>query len=112
MKDDKNPSPVRYRVDISEPAENDLRDIVRYISAQLSAPTTAMEMLEAMEQAMVSLEEMPNRVSAVADERLAAIGYRKLIVRNYIIFFSIDEQAKVVDVERIPYGRRNWRAIL
>ncbi|NLA25844.1 MAG: type II toxin-antitoxin system RelE/ParE family toxin [Firmicutes bacterium] len=111
MKNDKNPSPVRYRIDISEPAENDLREIVRYISAQLSAPMTAMEMLEAMEQTIVSLEEMPHRASAVADERLASIGYRKLIVKNYIIFFSIDEKAKV-DVERILYGRRNWRAIL
>lgn len=112
MKGNKNPSPVRYRIDISEPAENDLREIVRYISAQLSAPMTAMEMLEAMEQAIVSLEEMPHRASVVADERLASIGYRKLIVKNYIIFFSIDEKAKVVDVERILYGRRNWQAIL
>lgn len=112
MKDDKNPSPVRYRIDISESAENDLRDIVRYISAQLSAPITALEMLEAIEQAMAGLVEMPHRAAAVADERLATIGYRKLILKNYIIFFSIDEKAKVVDVERILYGRRNWRAIL
>lgn len=112
MKDDKNPLPVRYRIDVSEPAECDLRDIVRHISAQLSAPMTATEMLEAMEQAMTSLEEMPHRAPTVADERLASNGYRKLIVKNYIIFFSIDEKAKVVEVERILYGRRNWRAIL
>jgi toxin ParE1/3/4 len=112
MKDDKNPSSIRYRIDVSEPAENDLRDIVRYISAQLSAPITALEMLEVIEQAMSGLAEMPHRAPAVADERLAAIGYRKLIVKNYIIFFSIDEKEKVVDVERILYGRRNWQAIL
>jgi toxin ParE1/3/4 len=58
------------------------------------------------------LRRCPIGPPAVADERLAAIGYRKLIVKNYIIFFSIDEKAKVVDVERILYGRRNWRAIL
>ncbi|NLB17241.1 MAG: type II toxin-antitoxin system RelE/ParE family toxin [Syntrophomonadaceae bacterium] len=61
---------------------------------------------------MVSLAEMPHRSPAVADERLAAIGYRKLIVKNYIFFFSIDEKAKVVDVARLLYGQRNWRAIL
>lgn len=65
-----------------------------------------------MEQAMAGLEEMPHRVPAVADERLASIGYRKLIVKNHIIFLSINEKAKVIDVERILYGRRNWRAIL
>ncbi len=112
MRDDKNPSSARYRIDISEPAEKDLRDIVRYVSAQLSAPITALEMLQAMEQAMASLAEMPHRAPAVADERLGAIGYRRLMVKNYIIFFSVDEKAKAVDVERVLYGRRNWRAIL
>lgn len=65
-----------------------------------------------MEQAIESLEEMPHRASTVADERLASIGYHKLIVKNHIIFFSIYEKAKAVDVERILYGRRNWRTIL
>ena len=41
---------VKYRVDISEPAEEDLRDIVRYISTQLSVPMTAMKMMEAIEE--------------------------------------------------------------
>jgi hypothetical protein len=31
---------AKYRVELSEPAENDLRDIVRYISAQLSGIIT------------------------------------------------------------------------
>ena len=34
---------VKYRIDVSEPAENDLRDTVRYISAQLSASMTALQ---------------------------------------------------------------------
>lgn len=71
-----------------------------------------MQVLEAMEEAMTSLEEMPHRAPVVADERLGTIGYRMLTVKNYIIFFSIDEKEKVVDVERILHGRRNWRAIL
>jgi len=43
---------ARYRIDISESAENDLRDIVRCISAQLSAPMTALKMMETMEEAI------------------------------------------------------------
>jgi len=103
---------VRYRVDISEPGENDLRDIVRYISAQLSAPMTALKMMETMEEAISGLAYMPQSHSLVADERLAEMGYRKLIVKNYIVFFTIDETEKVVDVERILYGRREWLCVL
>ncbi|HBG16880.1 MAG TPA: hypothetical protein DDW93_08890 [Firmicutes bacterium] len=41
-----------------------------------------------------------------------SIGYRKLIVKNYIVFFTINEKSKVVDVERILYARRDWLRIL
>lgn len=101
-----------YRVDLSEPAENDLRDIVRYISSQLDAPVTALKMMDIIEQAISGLSSMPQKCPPVTDERLAAMGYRKLIVKNYIAFFTIDERNKVVDVERILYARRDWLRIL
>jgi len=103
---------AEYRVDGSEPSENDLRDIVRYISAQLDAPMTALNMMDVIEAAISSLEDMPQRCPLVADERLAAMGYRKLIVKNYFVFFTIDEQNKVVDIERILHARRDWQGIL
>ena len=103
---------AKYRVDVSEPAENDLRDIVRYISAQLSAPITALKMMDTIEEAITGLAVMPKKCPPVTDERLAMMGYRKLLVNNYIVFFSIDEKSKVVDVERILYARRDWHLIL
>lgn len=103
---------ANYRIDVSEPAENDLRDIVRYISAQLSAPMTALEMLNNIEEAVMSLTVMPQKCPFVTDERLATMGYRKLLVKNYIVFFTIDEKSKAVDVERILYARRDWHHIL
>lgn len=102
----------KYKVYISEPAENDLRDIVRYISAQLSAPITALKMMDIIEEAISELSFMPQKCPFVVDERLARLGYHKLVVKNYIVFFTIDEELKVVDIERILYVRRNWRHIL
>lgn len=98
---------ANYRVDISEPAESDLRDIVRYIGSQLSAPVSALRMMELMEEAITGLSDMPQRCPLVADDRLSQMGYRKLIIKNYVVFFSIDEKNKVVDIERILYGRRD-----
>jgi plasmid stabilization system protein ParE len=103
---------TKYRIDISEPAENDLRDIIRYIFAQLSAPVTAQKMMDIVEEAIANLAVMPQKCPPVTDKRLARIGYRKLIVKNYIIFFTVNEEIKVVDVERILFARRNWRHIL
>jgi len=103
---------AKYRVDVSEPAENDLRDIIRYIASQLSAPISALHMMELLEEAMAGLSHMPQRCPLVTDERLSQMGYRKLTVKNHVVFFSIDEKNKVVDVERILYGRRDWLRII
>ena len=103
---------LMYRVDISEPAEDDLRDIIRYISSQLDAPITAMKMLETIEEALSKLSDMPERCPIVRDERLAAMGYRRLEIKNYAAFFTVNEKDKVVDVERILYARRDWASLL
>jgi len=103
---------ARYRVDVSEPAENDLHDIVRYISVSLSEPIAALNTMDSIEEAMSKLQDMPQRYPLVLDDRLAALGYRKLIVKNYIVFFTINEKHRIVDVERILYVRRDWLHIL
>jgi len=103
---------AKYRVDVSEPAENDLRDIVRYIASQLAAPVSALHMMELFEEAIADLSDIPQRCPLVADERLSQIGYRKLPIKNYVVFFSIDEKNKVVNVEGILYGRRDWLRII
>lgn len=103
---------TNYRVEVSEPAENDLQDIIQYIYAQLSAPVTAITMIDFIEEALTGLADLPHKCPFVKDERLASMGYRKLYIKNYIAFFTIDERVKVVNVERILYARRDWHCLL
>jgi addiction module RelE/StbE family toxin len=101
-----------YKVNLTEPAENDLRDIARYISYQLNAPTTALNMIQTIKAAIAKLETMAAVYPFVRDDRLAALGYRFLPIKNYIAFYIVDERAKTVDVDRILYGRRDWNNII
>ena len=101
-----------YKVYISEPAESDLFDIIRYISAQLHSPMTALKMMETIETALAESANMPQKYPLVADDRLASFGYHKLLIKHYIAFFTIDENTKSINVERILYARRDWLYIL
>jgi len=101
-----------YKIELARVSKSDLRDIVRYISSQLSAPVAAAKMMDEIEKALSDLTNMPQRCPPVTDERLKTMGYRKLIIKNYIAFFVIDEKAKVVNVVRILYARRDWLSIL
>lgn len=103
---------MTYKVDLAEPAERDLEDSIRYITLDLSAPISALNMMNIFEEAMAGLSELPQRYAPVADPRLAQLGYRKLLVKSYLIIFSVDERDSVVNIERILYGRRNWLHIL
>jgi plasmid stabilization system protein ParE len=101
-----------YEVRVSAPAENDLRDIARYITFQLSAPTTALNMIRTIREAIAKLEMAPLIHPLVRDDRLAAMGYRLLVVKNYIAFYIANEKEKTVDVDRILFGRRDWVSII
>ena len=103
---------VEYKVNVTEPAENDLRDIIRYVASQLHAPMTALDMFRTIMDAIAKLKTTALAHPLVRDDRLAAMGYRTLIIKNYIAFYIVNEKEKFVDVDRILYARRDWMSIL
>jgi len=101
-----------FDISVTEPAESDLRDIARYISSQLNAPQAALNLIKALREAIEKLETDALVYPLVRDDRLAAMGYRPLIVKNYIVFYVVNEKAKTVDIDRILFGRRDWQGIV
>jgi len=103
---------VTYSVHLTETAKKDLIGIYRYIAEQLYAPTDALSLLDEIDRSIKKLEKMPTVYGLVADKRLANLGYRKMAVKNYLIFFTVDTPHYTIIIERILYGRRNWLSIL
>jgi len=101
-----------YSVNVSEIAEIDLHDIITYIANQFDAEETAQEMYDEIEKKLMSLATFPERATLVDDDRLRLLGYRKIMIKNYIVFFTIDKQNSIVNIERILYQRRNWQELL
>ena len=102
----------QYNIRHTKSALRDLDGILQYISIELEAPETALKMIETIEHSIGNLSYMPHRCALVDDERLAAMGYRKLIIKNYIAFFTIEELTLTINIERILYARRDWLNIL
>ena len=76
------------------------------------APATTLKMMTSIEKAVASLSETPQSCPLVSDDLLFSMGYRKMVVKKYIIFFTINEKDKIVDIERILHSRRDWFRIL
>ena len=101
-----------YHIDITEPAENDINEAVKYISEQLLNPSAAGKLVDDAESAIYSLAEMPQRRALVNDDDLARLGFRFIPVKNYLVFYIIREDKKTVVIQRFLYGRRDWATIL
>jgi plasmid stabilization system protein ParE len=48
----------------------------------------------------------------VPDEYLAEKGIKFVMIKNYMMFYTINEDEKTVIVIRFLYGRRDWKNIL
>lgn len=102
----------RYNVILSLEARADIREIVRYIARELREPSTAEHMLDRIEEAIASLESMPEKYALVSDEYLASLGIRMVTVKKYIIFYTVEHSKKEVNISRVLYGKRNWIDLL
>ena len=101
-----------FRINITELAKKDILGIADYIENNLLEPSIAVKTTEAILDAILTLEDMPARVCLVNDERLARKQVRGLYVKNYTVFFRIDEIVKTVDIIHVMYSRRDWATLL
>jgi len=99
---------IEYNVLMSSDANNDLDKIFAYIANTLYSKQTANNLMREIHELILSLNVMPHRWSLSLDSVLARKGYRRAIVKNYVILFLIDENEKTVTVARVIHGSRNY----
>ena len=95
-----------YNVKITSQAEEQIQEIVYYISHELKAPDAALQLLDALEDAFSSLTHFPQRVVLVEDEPWHAKGIHRVPVKNFLIYFWIDEDNMRGQITAIIYGKR------
>ena len=101
-----------YKVLITELAQTDLDEIVEYIAVQLCNPIAAGDLLDEVDKCYSYLRSNPFIYAKSEDARLEKEGYRKALIKNYILFFKVFEDEKKVIVYRIIYGARDYQKLL
>jgi len=101
-----------YKLLLTELALSDLDEIVEYIAVQLSGPVAARNFLDEVEKCFSELRSNPFIFAVCTDERLEKAGYRRALIKNYILFLKVFENEKMVVVYRIIYGARDYGKLL
>ena len=103
---------MKYKVNVTAQAAADLRTIFEYIAYDLLAGQNALNQLDRLEQAILSLDEMPERYHLYDKEPWKERNLRIMHVDNYLVLYIPQKEEKTVTVIRVMYGRRNIDAQL
>lgn len=94
-----------YKLEYLPAARKDMIEIIQYISQESKNPDAAellaVEMVNAAENAL----KFPYTSPVYHPIRPLKYEYRKISVKNYLMFYWVDEEKKLVTAARVVYCR-------
>ncbi len=102
----------KYSLNIYPRAQADLDDILRYISEELSNPSAAINLIDKMEHSLDLICQSPEMCPLIHSPLIKDKTLRKLVVKNYIIFYRPIDSSQEIQVVRVLYGMIDYENIL
>ena len=91
----------KYMVEMSETAEQDLENIISYLKYDLAGDIIADKYKLLFKQELKKLADIAGSMPVLEENLTGHKNIRKINVRNYIIFYTIDEDINKVFVESL-----------
>jgi addiction module RelE/StbE family toxin len=98
----------KYSIRYLSTAEKDINDIFEYI--YLDNPSAANNLLDKFDNTISKLASHPFLGIVPNDTRLKRLGYRILIIDNYLVFYVI--KVITIQVRRIIHGARKYKFLV
>ena len=83
-----------------------------YIKDTLEAPKAAEKLYSELYEKINEIINNPYKRPLVQDKYLASLGIRSIKVKNYLLFYKITEENKMVNILRFLYNKRDWIKLL
>lgn len=101
-----------YKLIVSKEAHHDIDEIVGYMISELMNAQAAKSFIDDLEKSYHSVVGNPLMYSLCSDKRLQKEGYRKIVIKNYLVLYRIDEARKCVFIVRVIYGARDYSQLI
>lgn len=96
-----------YTVKITRQAQQQIREMAQYIERAFQAPNSALRLIDLLEEKILSLSAFPARAPLVDEEPWHGLGIRKLLVKQYLIYFWINEDARQVQIVAVTHSMQD-----
>jgi addiction module RelE/StbE family toxin len=95
-----------FKFKLSPKAKQDILDICKYIKTKLKNIKAAKDLNDKFKKAFNRAAQFPYSGKEYKN------NYRKIIIDNYIAFYEIDEENKIIRFYRVLYGHMNYEKII
>jgi plasmid stabilization system protein ParE len=99
-----------YKLDFARHFQEDVKSTINYIKNTLQAPVAAERLKDEIRKTYKNIKQNPFMYPVVPNDDLASMGYRFIMIKNYMLFYIVEENQ--INIIRFLYGRRNWINIL
>ena len=103
---------MAYDLFVTQAAHEDLEEALSYIAKDLVNPGAAASLLNQVEAVYGQLMDFPMLYECCHDLRLRNLGYRKVVIGNFVLVYHPVENEKRVYILRFFYGGRDYEKLI
>ena len=102
----------KYIVETTETSEQDLVNIISYLRYNLAGDIVADKYIELFSNALKKLEDIAGSMPIIDKKLIKNENIRKINVKRYTIFYTVDEIKSKAVVLRIGHDFMDWEKYL
>ena len=100
-----------YRYVLTENANADVEEILEYMTTELANPDAAAAFVDAMDEKLEEVCRAPKIGRLVENPYFKRTDVRKILVKDYIVYYLIDEDKNQIVVLRTIFEKRDQNRI-
>jgi len=97
-----------FKIEYTEHYIEEVAQIYEYLSKELKENNAARRLIDKVNMRILRLETNPQMYVKIGKTDRLKRDYRRILVENYIILYTIDYSQKIVFVSSIFYSRKNY----
>lgn len=101
-------SQKQYEIVFTNDCIREMDYIYNYISSKLYAEKSSKELMKNVQEAIEKLKNMPRIHMVIKKHNEVELEYRRIVIGNYVIVYTISEEERIIYVVHMYYGGSNY----
>ena len=99
---------MEFEVEFTDKCIEEMNEIYEYISNNLKENMAAKRLMKEVADKVLDLANAPEIYMKIGKVDKLKREYHRMVVKNYVVLYTIDFEKRKVYISRMIYGRRDY----